>query len=362
MRSGTIQTYNTVQTLRSSTPHETHLRSNSVGWGSSNTAHVVVVSVHQDVTVVTPGGAPTVLDSPVRSAAVGAVTDTSDGMVQSAAAASVRSVDAARVELEANSAGIDGNTDNTLFSNGGLEIRFGVLGGGTASVEGTDAGALWVTGARPLGGSGSITVAVVAADSAVLHDVVESVVDPTTVAGHVVVWAKRSVVLTAAIDELLLGSTGPSSTVLGTAIAHGSLEGGTGTERPAGTARALVLDRCDQDLGLGVVGRSPVNASWEGVAAGGKVLRALVVESDARGLLGLGQVLLSKLGVADVGELVDAHGVGLLSGLVVEVVSFDEGQVFLEDGQFSRLFGGGVALAESRLKLVPLGVEGSGGS
>merc|ERR1711970_942362 len=361
MRSGTIQTYNTVQTLRSSTPHETHLRSNSVGWGSSNTAHVVVVSVHQDVTVVTPGGAPTVLRSPVRSAAVGAVTDTSDGMVQSAAAASVRSVDAARVELEANSAGIDGNTDNTLFSNGGLEIRFGVLGGGTASVEGTDAGALWVTGARPLGRSGSITVAVVAADSAVLHDVVESIVNPTTVAGHVVVWAKRSVVLTAAIDELLHRSTGPRGTVLLTAGAHGSLKGGAGAKRPAGTARSLVLDRGDLDLRFGVGGRSPVNGVRERVAAGDKVGWALVVESDAWGLLGLGQVLLSELGVAEVGELVHGYGVGLAAGLVVEVVSLDKGQVLLEDGHSAGLLGGGVALAESRLELVPLGVEGSGG-
>merc|ERR1711970_988903 len=290
------------------TLYKNHLGSNSVGWSSSNTAHVVAVSVHQDVTVVTPGGAPTVLDSPVRSTAVGAVTDTSDGVVQSAAAASARSVDTARVELEANSAGIDGNTDDTLFSNGGLEIRFGVLDGSTAIVDGTGAGARWVTAARPLGGTRSITVAVVVADTAIEDDVVESVVDPTTVAGHVVVWAKGSVILAAAIDELLLRGTGPRGTVLLTAGAHGSLKGGAGAERPAGTARSLVLDRGDLDLRFGVGGRSPVNGVRERVAAGDKVGWALVVEPDAWGLLGRG-----------------------------------------------------VALAESSLELVPLGVEGSGG-
>merc|ERR1711970_512713 len=316
------------------TLYKNHLGSNSVGWSSSNTAHVVAVSVHQDVTVVTPGGAPTVLDSPVRSTAVGAVTDTSDGVVQSAAAASARSVDTARVELEANSAGIDGNTDDTLFSNGGLEIRFGVLDGSTAIVDGTGAGARWVTAARPLGGTRSITVAVVVADTAIEDDVVESVVDPTTVAGHVVVWAKGSVVLAAAIDELLLRGTGPRGTVLLTAGAHGSLKGGAG---------------------------SPVNGVRERVAAGDKVGWALVVESDAWGLLGLGQVLLSELGVAEVGELVHGYGVGLAAGLVVEVVSLNKGQVLLEDGHSAGLLGGGVALAESSLELVPLGVEGSGG-
>merc|ERR1712142_942390 len=203
------------KTLKNRTRSYNHLGGNSVCRSSSNTAHVVVVSVHQNVTVVTPASTPTVLDGPVRSTAVGAIADTSDGVVQSAAAASVRSVNATRVELEANSAGIDGNTNDTLFSNGGLQIRFRVLLGGTAIVDGTSAGALWVTGARPFGGTGSVCVVVVAADTAVEDDVVESVVDPTTVAGHVVVRAKSSVVLATAIDELLLGGTGPRGTVLG---------------------------------------------------------------------------------------------------------------------------------------------------
>merc|ERR1712142_963117 len=349
------------KTLKNRTHSYNHLGGNSASRSSSNTAHVVVVSVHQNVTVVTPASAPTVLDSPVRSTVFGAITDTSDGVVQSAAAASVRSVNTARVELEADSAGIDGNTDDTLFSNGGLEIRFGVLLGGTAVVDGTGAGALWVTGARSLGVTGNICVVVVVADTAVEDDVVESVVDPTTVAGHVVVWAKGSVVLATAIDELLLCSTAPSGTVLGAAGAHGSLKGGTGAERPAGTARSLVLDGGDLDLRFGVGGRSPVNRVWESVATGDKVGWALVVESDAWGLLGLGQVLLSELGVAEVGKLVHGYGVGLTAGPVVGVVSFDKGQVFLGDGHSAGFLSGGIALAKSGLELVPFGVKGSGG-
>jgi hypothetical protein len=41
-------------------------------------------------------------------------------------------------------------------------------------------------------------------------DVVQSVVDPTTVASHIVVWSQSGVVFSSAIYQLLFGSSGPA--------------------------------------------------------------------------------------------------------------------------------------------------------
>ena len=87
-----------------------------VAGGGGDPAHVLLVPGDPDVSLVPPGGAPAVLDQPVRLASllVHAVADGEHAVVQVLGAALLVAIDAAVVELEALVTSIDGDAAGTL--------------------------------------------------------------------------------------------------------------------------------------------------------------------------------------------------------------------------------------------------------
>lgn len=86
------------------------------------------------------------------------------------------------------------------------------------------------------GGARHIRIAIIVINVSGLEDVVQSVVNPTTVAGHIVVWSKGRVVFVTAVDQLLFGSTGPRGAVFVSGDTLGTFESGSATKGPTGTA------------------------------------------------------------------------------------------------------------------------------
>merc|ERR1719373_1454747 len=116
-----------------------HNLQDGVSGGRGDSAHITIVPPHKDVTVVTPAGTPRVLDGPVRSAGrVGAITSAQDGVVDGGGRASGAGVDTARVQLEADTASVDGDTDGADLGDSGLEVGLGLFLGGTAGAEAAD--------------------------------------------------------------------------------------------------------------------------------------------------------------------------------------------------------------------------------
>ena len=74
----------------------------------------------------------------------------------------------------------------------------------------------------------------------------------STFASRVII--RREVfVVTGAIDELLSGNSVPVVTVIVTVFAHGSFDGGAGSEGPATSARTLILHFGDSFAEIGKV-------------------------------------------------------------------------------------------------------------
>merc|ERR1711976_162743 len=88
-------------------------------WVGSRLSDTALVEGHLDVAIVTPAGAPGVLDEDVVNSVFSAVADSEDTVVESAAAAG--SDDTTVVELEGRLIGFNGNGDWTL-GNGSLEF------------------------------------------------------------------------------------------------------------------------------------------------------------------------------------------------------------------------------------------------
>ena len=88
--------------------------------GVGGHAALVAALGHLDVAVHAPGGAPGVLDEPVVLAAVGTVADGQHSVVQIAAAAVGLVVDAARVQLEREVAGVDADGEGSDVADGVL--------------------------------------------------------------------------------------------------------------------------------------------------------------------------------------------------------------------------------------------------
>ncbi len=278
-------------------------------------AALVAVADHADVTLLTPRGAPRVLDDPVVLASLSAVTDSEDTVVELGAASSIE--DTTGVELEGllgshdgngDGDGVDGGHEGSLVE-GGDELVAGDLGLGSAGLL-----------ARLV--LGGVRVVLLNAEASVLDTPLESVVHQATAAAVVAVGAR-------AINHLLLGN---GEEVAGLDLPS-TLDGAGGGEGPAGTALALVLDGGDSTLGAPVEGVSVADAgelsSVEGVGKGSLD----VVET---GVLG------SELLVGEVTELVDGEGVGVALGVLGE----DVVEVGLE----------GVVLGEEVGHLVLLGV------
>lgn len=255
----------------------------------------------QDVAIVTPAGAPRVLDLVVVNAVEGAVTDGEDTVVKVGAAGGGE--DTRLVQLEGGLVSLDGDGHGALVQgshHGGVGVLgdIGVAGRSGGSVLGARGlGA----GASLLGGAGGVRVSGLSAETTVLLDPGEGVVHQTTVAAHVFATVGASV----AINELLLGE-GLQVAVL---VVVSTLKSTGGGERPAGAALALILDRGDGTLG------NPV----DGGSQGGEVSRSL---KDAVSLDGRIRAVKAKADVrtplinGHVGELVVAKGVGQVLGVV----------------------------------------------
>jgi len=173
---------------------------------------------HQDVTLLTPGGAPGVLDDPVVLAASGAVADGKDTVVELSAASRVE--DTRLVELEGRLVGLNGDGDG-LLGDGSNELSLVV--GGDIRVR-ADGGSVVSSlgGLASVGASGGVGVVSLGGDTVVLDDVLEGVVHQTTVAALVALSSR-------AVNELLLRERDE----LASGNSVGTLDGASRGERPA---------------------------------------------------------------------------------------------------------------------------------
>ena len=146
-----------------------------------------------DVSGISPGGAPRVLDEVVRGTVLGSVSDGEDTVVE-LSSTSRSSEDTGSVHLEGTFVSLNGNRDGTL-SKGSLEL-VGVVGGDTGVTGSLNGGGL---GGRVASGSRSVSggVRVVSLEDGVVL-LVESEGE-----GHGATIA--SMVKLGARDELLLG-------------------------------------------------------------------------------------------------------------------------------------------------------------
>jgi len=174
------------------------------------------VSGNSDVALLTPGGAPRVLDEPVVSLTLSSLTNEEDTVIEAGSAEVLDNT--TEVELESKRSTIDGNGDWSLSKSGGegLWVLWGDILVAREHVNGTLCTArsistlIWVVG---------LNVHLVS------FGVVESVVHETTIATLVAL-------LLGAVNELLLRERWEL------AVLHevGTLHGAGGRESPAGTA------------------------------------------------------------------------------------------------------------------------------
>ncbi len=206
-----------------------------------NTAVVVAVAGHPDVSGLTPGDAPGVLDDPVLGGAIGVVADVEDTVVELGGGAVGLIVDSRLVELEGHVGGIDGNGDGSNETDGVLE---GALASRGCDVRVTRDGGTLVGGAvvaaSVLSGVGVRGLGV---DTLVVDDVLEGTVHLTSVAAEVSVAPR-------AIEEVLFRETDKSVS----SKLPCTLNGTGGRERPASSALSLVLDTGDGTVVTPVLG------------------------------------------------------------------------------------------------------------
>ena len=201
-----------------------------------NTAHVVA-TLNTDVTLLTPAGTPRVADDVVVNTVLGTITDSEDTVVELSTA--LGGDDTTSVELEGRAGSSEGNSDG-LLSNSSSEgsrtlldnlITVEALGGDDDVSGGSSARK--VTSLVGVRSKGSSTLVVV---------VVVSKIHQTTVAAVVAVST------TSAVNELLLGEL--DELVATEDVSR--LDSSSGSESPARTALALILD------GTNEIGRAHV--------------------------------------------------------------------------------------------------------
>merc|ERR1719456_1156365 len=293
--------------------------------GRLRDAALVLAADHADVSLLAPRAAPRVLDLPVVFAAVGAVADREDAVVELLAAVSVK--DTALVELEAGLVRLDGDRDGLAGDGLGEVVLVSRVDVGEAG-DGHDGVALRLALARRAR-AGRVRVVILGADAAIPLDPFECIVHEAAVAAHVAVVVAR--------DEHLLGERGE----LVARDDKGALEGARRGERPARSALPLVLDVRDGALG------GPVDR-----LVGGLAVEAHVVLRAAEVRVFVGEVHLLELLEGEVGELVVAN----LVRVARRVVLLDELVVRGPRGGGLLLgLGRGVRLVHLRLPRVKAG-------
>ena len=212
-----------------------------------------------DVTVLTPFGAPRVLDNPVVNTVLGTVTNSEDSVVN--VDTTVLLDNTTGVINESVAASFDANGDGRNVK-GGLELGNAVVGDGLVGNNGDG---------TVVGSASTITTSVLVL--ALEHDrsslsVIEGFVLPSTVATGVLSYA---------VNELLFGEGEKFTSGEEVSTFHST----SGGERPAGTALTLTFDSGDGTFG------SPVLGGIESVGLGqvGVVNISSVVGSEGEHLL-----------------------------------------------------------------------------
>merc|ERR1711881_480091 len=262
-----------------------------VGSGRGNTAVVVAVLGHPDVTLLSPDGVPGVLHDPVvaRGAGIiiitpwvliiitgiiissfiiitpqqqfaasggrGSITDNGYTVVELGGRASGFVVDTAGVHLERWVGSINGDRDGSSGGGGSLESAFVTLGNISESSDiTTNVGFVKVA----LTILSSVRIGILSVKTTSRDNVLECIIHKTTVATHVSIGPR-------AVNKLLLSKRSELA-ALGEV---GTFGGSDSTESPAGSALTLILNGGHVSLG------SPVN--------GGRVVLEFLLD----GVLGL---------------------------------------------------------------------------
>ena len=204
-------------------------------WVDLDTAGTIrAVHAELDVTLVTPGGVPRVLDEPVVLSILGTIADGEDGVIEVGSALG-GGEDTGLVGLEDELVGLDGNGERLIVEG---SLHLGAVGWGDVDI----AGDLNGSGGEGLSeaGGGVITVSRgVWVDGLELSGVALVVVVGTSL--ETTIAAQVAVSDGGAVNELLLGE----GEELTSGNEVGTFDGTSGGESPAGTAGALVLDAGD---------------------------------------------------------------------------------------------------------------------
>ena len=157
--------------------------------GVGGHAALVAALGHLDVAVETPAGAPGVLDEPVVLSVLGSVADGQHSVVQVIVAihAARLVVNAARVQLEREVAGVDGDGDGADVGDGVLHLA--LVPGGDLHPGVDEGGLLGLVVVAVEVTRRGVRVVGLGHDAAVVHQVVEGVRLEAAVAGEVAVPA-----------------------------------------------------------------------------------------------------------------------------------------------------------------------------
>ena len=204
-------------------------------WVDLDTAGTIrAVHAELDVTLVTPGGVPRVLDEPVVLSILGTIADGEDGVIEVGSALG-GGEDTGMVGLEDHLVGLDGNGERLSVEGslhlgavgwGDVDIAGDLNGGGGEGLSEAGGGVITVSRGVWVDGLELSGVALVVSVGTRLE---------TTIAAHVAVSDGG------AVNELLLGE----GEELTSGNEVGTFDGTSGGESPAGTAGALVLDGGD---------------------------------------------------------------------------------------------------------------------
>jgi len=148
----------------------------------SDTAVIVSVSCHVDISRHTPASSPAVLDDPVVTIGLSSITNSQHTVIEAGRGASWLIVDTAGVHLEGSVGGIDGNRDGTAADGsekGGFRSGGDVGEGGDG---GSDVGGGELASVRSGGG---VRVGCFGVNSVVGDNVLEGLVHQTSIASLV---------------------------------------------------------------------------------------------------------------------------------------------------------------------------------
>jgi len=291
------------------------IASNHVDTAFTRSGLAAVVTEEPDVTRLTPGSTPRVLDDPVALASFSTITSGQDTVVQ-ISTASIRD-DTARVELPVQTRGIDGNRDG-LLSNGlnqgvgvvGRDISVGLDGDGRFARRGF---------ARTI--LSSVGIVTFSAETTISNDEFESLVHQTTFATFVTIAA-------GAVNQFLFRQRDHGGTAVFNHVI--SFNRASGREGPAGTALTLILDGGD------LASSSPVNrgGGLDGSIKLSNVLGAneIVLDVDKAVVLSA-EFVVGHITELVHGQFVSAFSLGLVAANVVQVVTENSSTASLFSGR-----------------------------